>query len=114
MSLAGALVPLQQPAPSATPWFARVWQVDDGLPGDNVTGVAQTRDGYLWVATQSGLARFDGVRIQNMAVPAGRPRPIIRALLLDVSQRLWLAEEGGSWFAFPGGDPHAERRRMAS
>ena len=53
-------------ARSAMPWFARVWQVDDGLPGDNVTGVAQTRDGYLWVATQSGLARFDGVRIQNI------------------------------------------------
>jgi signal transduction histidine kinase/ligand-binding sensor domain-containing protein len=91
------------PARSATPWFARVWQVDDGLPGDNVAGVAQTRDGYLWVATQSGLARFDGVRIQSIRVPLGRPRPIIRALLLDVNQRLWLAEEGGVvvWFS-PG------------
>ena len=91
----------------ATPWFARVWQVDDGLPGDNVTGVAQTRDGYLWVATQSGLARFDGVSIQNIPVPLGRPRPIIRALLLDVSQRLWLAEEGGIVVCF---SPGATRR----
>jgi len=73
------------------------------LPGDNVTGVAQTRDGYLWVATQSGLARFDGVRIQNIPVPLGRPRPIIRALLLDVSQRLWLAEEGGIVVCFSPG-----------
>ena len=79
----------------STPWFARTWQVDDGLPGDNVTGVAQTRDGYLWVATQSGLARFDGVRILPVDVPLGRPRPIIRALLLDLSQGLWLAEERG-------------------
>ena len=88
------------------PWFARVWQVDDGLPGDNVTGVAQTRDGYLWVATQSGLARFDGVRIQNIQVPFGRPRPIIRALLLDLNQQLWLAEEGGRAVCYSSGAAH--------
>ena len=91
-------------APSATPWFARVWQVDDGLPGDSVTGVAQTRDGYLWIATQSGLARFDGVRIQNIPIPLGRPRPIIRALLLDLNQRLWLAEEAGLVVCFSSGE----------
>ena len=81
---------------SASPWFARVWQADDGLPGDNVTGVAQTRDGYLWVATQTGLARFDGVHFLNYKIPLGRERPIIRAMLLDDKGRLWLAEEGGT------------------
>lgn len=80
---------------TATPWFARVWQVDDGLPGDNVTGVVQARDGYLWLATQSGLARFDGVRLQRIPMPEGRPFPIIRAMLLDGEQRLWLAGENG-------------------
>jgi len=48
-------------------WSARVWRLDDGLPDDNVTGVVQTSDGYLWVATDSGLARFDGLRFQNIA-----------------------------------------------
>ena len=38
------------------------WQVEDGLPQNSVTALAQTRDGYLWVGTQDGLARFDGVR----------------------------------------------------
>jgi ligand-binding sensor domain-containing protein len=39
-----------------------VWQVEDGLPQISVTSIAQTSDGYLWVGTFNGLARFDGVR----------------------------------------------------
>ncbi len=39
----------------------RVWHTNDGLPQDSVRTIVQTRDGYLWLGTQSGLARFDGV-----------------------------------------------------
>ena len=39
----------------------RVWQTDEGLPNNRVQAIAQTPDGYLWVGTQEGLARFDGV-----------------------------------------------------
>lgn len=88
----------------ATPWFSRVWQVDDGLPGDNVTGVAQTKDGYLWIATQTGLARFDGIHFLNYKIPRGRSHPIIRAMLLDDQDRLWLAEEGGAVVCMLGED----------
>ena len=35
---------------------------NDGLPQDSINDITQTPDGYLWVATQEGLARFDGVR----------------------------------------------------
>ncbi len=45
-------------------YITEVWQVTEGLPGHNVTSVVQTPDGYLWVGTQSGLARFDGVRFE--------------------------------------------------
>ncbi|MEK7833159.1 MAG: two-component regulator propeller domain-containing protein, partial [Acidobacteriota bacterium] len=38
------------------------WTTDDGLPQNTVTSVVQTRDGYLWITTLDGLARFDGVR----------------------------------------------------
>jgi signal transduction histidine kinase/ligand-binding sensor domain-containing protein len=38
------------------------WRTDDGLPQNTVTSVVQTRDGYLWLTTFDGLARFDGVR----------------------------------------------------
>lgn len=89
----------------ASPWFYRGWQADDGLPGDNVTGVAQSADGYLWIGTQSGLARFDGVRFERVTVPLGRPQPLIRALMLDDSGRLWLGQEGGVVARMFGGPP---------
>lgn len=41
------------------------WQVRDGLPSNNVTGVEQTADGYLWINTEHGAVRFDGVRFQR-------------------------------------------------
>jgi len=50
------------PASAAPNYFTRTWQVEQGLPQNKVTAVVQTRDGYLWVGTYNGLARFDGVR----------------------------------------------------
>jgi len=40
------------------------WTADTGLPHSSVRGIVQTPDGYLWVATLNGLARFDGVRFK--------------------------------------------------
>jgi ligand-binding sensor domain-containing protein/signal transduction histidine kinase len=42
-------------------FHSRIWQTDSGLPNNTVQAVVQTRDGYLWLGTQYGLARFDGV-----------------------------------------------------
>ena len=38
------------------------WTADTGLPQNSVYAIKQTRDGYLWLATVDGLARFDGAR----------------------------------------------------
>src|ERR1700722_12912773 len=86
-----------------TRWSSRVWQVDDGLPAANVTGITQTRDGFLWLATQSGLARFDGAQFEVVPIPAGRPRPIIRVMLCDHAENFWVAESGGQVVRFGGG-----------
>lgn len=51
-------------------WFARVWRSDDGLPNEHVTALAQSQDGYLWVATSTGLARFDGSRFTPVSFRA--------------------------------------------
>ncbi|HTB84064.1 MAG TPA: two-component regulator propeller domain-containing protein, partial [Candidatus Sulfotelmatobacter sp.] len=48
-----------------TAWSLHVWQSDEGLPNNNVTSLAQTRDGYLWVATAGHFARFDGVSFEE-------------------------------------------------
>ena len=84
------------PSPNSS-WFTRPWRSDDGLPENNVTGVVQTPDGYLWVATHAGLARFDGVQFHRVPLPtdAGIRRQMIRATMLDHQHRVWLALEGG-------------------
>src|SRR5260370_17132008 len=60
----------------------RVWRNADGLPSDSVTAIIQTRDGFLWVGTSSGLARFDGVKFTEVRLPISSPNhpPPITAL----------------------------------
>src|SRR5215471_12295179 len=45
-------------------FFFRNWDMQDGLPDSTVKAIAQTLDGYLWVGTRAGLARFDGVHFR--------------------------------------------------
>ena len=39
-----------------------LWQTENGLPYNSVTSIIQTQDGYLWLGTYNGLARFDGIK----------------------------------------------------
>ena len=43
-------------------YFYQVWQTEDGLPHNDVHGVVQTADGFLWVGTRRGGGRFDGIQ----------------------------------------------------
>ncbi len=62
---------------AATPEFmTRSWQSEEGLPGNAVRSVAQSSDGYLWVATAEGVARFDGVRFAGF--PESAPASLAR------------------------------------
>jgi ligand-binding sensor domain-containing protein/signal transduction histidine kinase len=92
-----------EPTPIDNSYSTRIWQADDGLPENRVVGVVQSPDGYLWVATQGGLVRFDGVRFQRVDL-AGRPGLIagtMRVLMLDRTGRVWLAkDEDGMVFCF--------------
>jgi hypothetical protein len=45
------------------------WSNREGLPQDKVKALGQTSDGYLWIGTQAGLARFDGVRFVKLTTP---------------------------------------------
>jgi signal transduction histidine kinase/ligand-binding sensor domain-containing protein len=69
-----------------------------GLPQTNVTAVCQTRDGYLWVGTEGGLGRFDGVRFvafKRSNTPAFVPNQSIRRLFEDAAGALWIGTESG-------------------
>ncbi|MCY7347901.1 MAG: hypothetical protein LH614_17015, partial [Pyrinomonadaceae bacterium] len=67
------------------------WTTADGLPQNNVINIAQTPDGYLWVATLDGLARFDGVRFKvfNKSNTPEMPNNRIFSMFTDTAGRLW-------------------------
>jgi signal transduction histidine kinase/ligand-binding sensor domain-containing protein len=55
-------------APTDSSWYARTWETEDGLPNNNVNSLAQTPDGFIWVATPLGLTRFDGVTFDEICL----------------------------------------------
>jgi ligand-binding sensor domain-containing protein/signal transduction histidine kinase len=85
------------PAKSPTQYVHNVWQADDGLPQNYVVAIAQTLDGYVWLATQEGLARFDGVKFTSFDSrnTEGIKENNILALLADSGGGLWFGSEGG-------------------
>src|SRR5262249_40276056 len=43
-------------------YIHEVWRTENGLPQNNVRAILQTQNGYIWLATEEGLARYDGSR----------------------------------------------------
>ncbi len=74
-----------------------IWQTEQGLPQNTVQAILQTRDGYVWVATKEGLARFDGIRF-TIFDRQNTPQILhnqIRSLFEDREGRLWIATPSG-------------------
>ena len=68
---------------------------DKGLPESTVLAVTQTRDGYLWVGTLNGLARFDGIHFTTFDennTPGLKSSRIVR-LFEDSQSNLWIGTE---------------------
>ncbi len=73
------------------------WQTDTGLPQNTVHAIVQGRDGFLWIATEGGLVRFDGVEFRTMthANTPDLPSDLIDNLLEDRTGTLWIGTSGG-------------------
>ena len=75
------------------------WKISEGFSKGIIRTIAQTSDGYLWLGTEFGVVRFDGVR--TWEPPAGQPLPDndIRSLLGARDGRLWIGTFNGlaSW-----------------
>lgn len=80
-----------------TQYVHTVWHDEEGLPHSTVNAVAQTPDGYLWIGTEEGVARFDGVafdvfdRSRTEVFARGHD---VRALAVDGRGRLWIGTAG--------------------
>ena len=75
----------------------RVWQTDEGLPQNTVNDIVQTRDGYLWIATDDGLARFDGIQFKvfNRRNTPQLHSNAINSLYQDSHGTLWISTADG-------------------
>lgn len=107
------LIGLASPAAGQTISAARVldqyqqaiWRDDDGLPANGVSSIAQTPDGYLWLATAEGVVRFDGVRFttfDSSNTPAIKSNNV-QALLVDRAGSLWIGTHAGGLTRYRAG-----------
>ena len=74
-----------------TEYTHTVWTHKDGIPSAFIYSIAQTRDGYLWLATTDGLVRFDGVRFVHWRPKTGH------TALLGVVRSLCAGRDGDLW-----------------
>jgi ligand-binding sensor domain-containing protein len=73
-------------------WSSRVWQADDGLLDNRVSGLAQTTEGAIWVVTRGGVLRFDGSAFEefHLATLDGVIGNGGRAMFPDRHGNLWV------------------------
>ena len=73
------------------------WRIQDGVFSGAPNAITQTTDGYIWIGTQAGLLRFDGVRFAPWTFPNGKrlPSSNVTSLLGARDGSLWIGMEGG-------------------
>ncbi|GAA3933300.1 hybrid sensor histidine kinase/response regulator [Luteimonas lutimaris] len=81
-----------------TPRF-RIIGAAQGLPSTDFFGIARDRDGYIWIATGDGLARYDGLEMRVWRHEPGNPQSLpgnnVQFVHIDERDRVWVATEGG-------------------
>ena len=89
----------------------QTWQTENGLPQNTIHSIVQSNDGYIWIATDEGLARFDGSRFvvfDRQNTPELKSNDI-RDLFSDSHNALWISTssgltrfQNGDWKTFTG------------
>jgi ligand-binding sensor domain-containing protein len=90
-----ALIALD-PDEQLTQYTHTTWTVAQGLPQDTIRSITQTEDGYLWVGTNEGLARFDGYDFVTFTHTDG-------SLPNQRISKLWAGRNGNLWIGTMGG-----------
>src|SRR5262249_29909448 len=92
--------------PGRAAYSRRVWRSADGLPEDFAQSLAQTQDGYLWIGTSGGLARFDGVSfvVFNRENTPAFLDDSVYSLLVAKDGTLWAGTEGGGLIRYKDGN----------
>ncbi|HXJ94062.1 MAG TPA: two-component regulator propeller domain-containing protein [Terriglobia bacterium] len=93
------------PEKAMTQYTHDVWQTQQGLPQNNVPAMVQTHDGYIWLGTELGLVRFDGVQFtvfDESNTPEIKSNVVV-ALAEDHEGRLWIGTQGGGLMCLKDG-----------
>lgn len=97
--------PGSQSLASVPPYYTHQWLREDGLPQNTVTAVVQTKDGYIWIGTYSGLSRFNGEQftIFETGTTPGLASSRITSLFEDANGVLWIGHESGELTRYRSG-----------
>lgn len=81
------------PLRAAMPETPRLRQITvaDGLPSNRINGITEDRNGYLWIATSDGLARYDGIGFRIWRAEQGLRDSFVWAVHVDAANRVWVA-----------------------
>ncbi|HEY4049228.1 MAG TPA: two-component regulator propeller domain-containing protein [Acidobacteriaceae bacterium] len=96
ISFVGRMAALD-PASRISQYGHTAWRIQDGYFGSEPISITQTIDGYLWVGTENGVFRFDGVQFVPWTSLSGEQLPSndVRALLGARDGSLWIATGSG-------------------
>jgi len=88
-----------------TQYSIQRWDMESGLPGNSIYAIQQTRDGFLWIGTQNGLVRYNGVKF-NIFTRDKNPTfksNVIRSLFEDRDNNLWIGASSGGLIRYRKG-----------
>lgn len=76
--------------------------VKEGLSQSNVSGIVQDSSGFFWLATESGVSRFDGREFVNFTTENGLADNNVSAIFVDRNNKIWLGHENGALTVYDG------------
>ena len=82
-----------------------VWQMEQGLPQNSVFAIIQSHNGYIWIGTQEGLLRFDGIKFDTFDRDntSAFKSNFIYFLVEDKYHTIWIGTDGGGMLSFNSG-----------
>jgi signal transduction histidine kinase/CheY-like chemotaxis protein/ligand-binding sensor domain-containing protein len=88
-----------------TQYVHTVWRSEDGLPQNSIQAMLQTKDGYIWIGTQEGLVRFNGLefKIFDKSTTDAIRHNDVRALYQGHDGALWIGTFGGGLVRYKDG-----------
>ncbi|MCB0633547.1 MAG: histidine kinase [Saprospiraceae bacterium] len=81
------------------PYF-RNYSTNDGLPSSEVHDIIQDQRGYLWIATDNGVSRFDGYKFKNYGAKQGLKNNVVFHLQEDHEGRIWMQTLSGNLYYY--------------